>query len=126
MSNFTPLVIQEYEFEGDKIKIIFSRLKRKDMLDSMPALKRLNDAQPNEGEESTPEHGKAQSAAMNDVLNGIVDVIPGYVSEFSGLSDSEGNPVAIEIVCEEFYFMKLAIVIAVGMLQASSGTEGKV
>ena len=126
MSNFTPLVIQEYEFEGDKVSIQFSRLKRKDMIDAMPALKRMSDAKPDEGEDATVEQEEALSEAINDVLNSIVDVIPGYVSEFTGLNDTEGNPVPIETVCAEFYFMKLAIKIAVGVMEASAGKEGKV
>jgi hypothetical protein len=118
MSNFTPLVNQEYEFEGDKISITFSRLKRKDMLASMPALKRLTDAN-DSGDED------AKREAINDVLNNIADVLPGYVTSFEGLADGDGSPVAIEAVCETFYFMKLAAEIATGMLQASSGAEGK-
>ena len=126
MSNFTPLVIQEYEFEADKVSITFSRLKRKDMIEAMPALSRLHSAKPDDGVDPTPVQEKEMSEAINDVLNSIVDVIPGYVSEFTGLNDTEGNPVPIETVCAEFYFMKLAIKIAVGVMEASAGKEGKV
>ena len=118
MSNFTPLVRHEYEFEGDTVVVEFSRLKRKHMLGAMPALKKLQDSQGADKEDDLNE-------AINDVLNSIVDVIPEYVVKLEGLSDAEGHAVDIETVCSTFYFMKLIIQIAVGMLEASSGKEGK-
>lgn len=117
MSNFTPLVTQEYEFEGDKVSITFSRLKRKDMLDAMPALKKLTDAKDAEDKD-------AEREAINDVLNSIVSIVPGYVKSFSGLVDTEGKDIPIKTVCEEFYFMALAANIATGILEASSGDSG--
>ena len=119
MSNFTPLVTQEYEFEGDTVSITFSRLKRKDMIGAMPALQALQQAK-------EAEDNELMGSAINDVLNSIVDVIPDYVKEFSGLNDVMGEPVPIETVCSEFYFVKLVMQIAIGMLEVSSGKEGKV
>jgi hypothetical protein len=118
MSNFTPLVNQEFEFEGDTIKVTFSRLLRKHMLAAMPLMKKLADAQDKEDEQ-----GKQD--VINDILNEIVDVIPEYVKSFEGLNDAEGDAISIETVCSEFYFMKLAAEITTSVLVASSGTEGK-
>ena len=70
MSNFTPLVNKEYEYDGDNISITFSRLLRKDMLNVLPAFLKLNKA-----EEGSEEYGEA----VNEVLNNIADVLPGYV-----------------------------------------------
>ena len=117
MSNFTPLVTQEFEFEGDKIIVVFSRLKRKHMLAAMPAFKRITDAEDNE---------EIKQEAISDVLNIVVDFLPEYVTSFEGLNDAEGNPVTIQMVCEEFYFMHLVAQIAMSMLSTSSGKEGKV
>jgi hypothetical protein len=120
MSNFTPLVTREYEFEGDKISMTFSRLKRKHMLGAMPALKTMRDLQ----DESASDD--RMQTAMGDVLTAIVDHVPDYVTEFKGLTDENGNPISIETVCNEFYFMALSAQICNDVLQASTGTEGKV
>jgi len=115
MSNFTPLVTKEYDFDGDHIKVTFSRLTRKHMLAAMPAFKRMADS-----DEDSPE----RIEVINDVLNDIVDVIPKYVKSFDGLNDAEGNHIGIEIVINDMYFMRLAVLIASDMMRESSVPGG--
>ncbi len=117
MSNFTPLVTKTYDFDGDKVTVIFARLKRKDMLAVLPAYKRLNDADENSAE---------KAEAINDILNGIADSLPGYVKELTGLNDSKGNAITIETVVDEMYFMKLSSLIAADMMAESSIPGGNV
>lgn len=110
MSNFTPLVTRTYEFEGDTITVKFSRLKRKHMLNAMPALSNLNAA----------EDEVAKNVALNEFLNDVIDVIPEYVKEFNGLNDSEGNAISIETVIDDFYFLKLAAEMSMDMVKESA------
>jgi len=114
MSNFTPLVDKEYEFDGDTIKVTFSRLLRKDMLNVLPAFLSLSKAE---------EGGEVYTESINEVLNNIADILPGYVKEFSGLNDSKGDPIDIETVVNEMYFMRLCSLIALDVI-AESGVPG--
>jgi len=123
MSNFTPLVEREYEFDGDAIKVTFARLKRKHMMSSLPAMSKLANARMNEGDPVTGE----QQEAINDILNNLADILPEYVKEFSGLNDVEGNAISINIVVEDMYFMRLCAMIAMDVVRESSvAMEGKV
>lgn len=117
MSNFTPLVERTYEFEGDSVKIIFSRLRRKDMLAAMPAFKKMVDA----GEDA-----ELKSSAINDVLNIIAEVLPEYVQVVEGLKDSEGNDIGIKTIADEMYFMGLCAKIATDIMGESSVPGGNV
>ena len=117
MSNFTPLVKKEYEFEGDTIRVTFSRLKRKHMLSAMPLLAKLTKAKEAEDDEAVAE-------LMGQILDTIVDVIPEYVQEFSGLNDAAGETVSIEAVIDNFYFMKLCMNMSLDMLNESSAIVG--
>lgn len=119
MSNFTPLVNKTYEFEGDNVNVSFSRLKRKHMLSVMPHLSKLKDV----GDIEDLDQEKIDS--MNDLLNDIIDSLPEYVTAFDGLADSTGAQLEINTVVEDFYFMKLAMQIALDIIKESSPvTEG--
>jgi hypothetical protein len=117
MSNFTPLVTREYEFEGDKVTISFSRLKRKHMLEVMPYLSVLAGL-----DEETPleDYTEEQQGALNEVINSIIDVIPDYVHNFEGLLSVDNSNVGIETVVDDFYFLALASMIALDMVKESS------
>ena len=119
MSNFTPLVERTYEFEGDSIKVVFARLRRKDMLAAMPAFKKLMDAE-------EAKDAELKSAAINDVLNIIAEVLPEYVKSVEGLKDSEGNDIGIKTVADEMYFMGLCAQIATDIMGESSVPGGNV
>ena len=115
MSNFTPLVNKQYEYDGDTIHVTFSRLLRKDMLNVLPAFLRLNKA-----EEGSDEYAEG----INDVLNEIADILPGYVKEFTGLNDTEGNAIDIDTVVNEMYFMRLCSLIALDVIAESGIPQG--
>ncbi len=117
MSNFTPLVEREYDFDGDHIKVTFARLTRKDMLASMPAFLKLDKA-----EEGSDDY----NAAINDVLNNISDSMPNYIRSFEGLTNAEGEQITIDTVVNEMYFMVLCAQIATDMMKESSVTGGNV
>ncbi len=115
MSNFTPLVTKQYDFDGDNVTVVFSRLRRNDMLNAMPKYAKLTAAGDDEA---------ATTTAVNDILNDIADKIPEYVKDFSGLLDSEGNPISIETVVEDMYFLKLCASIATDMIKESAVPGG--
>lgn len=115
MSNFTPLVEKEYEFEGDNVKIRFARLKRVHMLRALPAFYEIADKTDDENFLSKAGH----------LLGDIIDEIPGYVKEFEGLKDANGEPVSIMTVCEDFYFTRLAMQIAMDMVKESAPLASK-
>ena len=81
----------------------------------MPGFKKLIDA----------ESGSAEwNDAIADVLDNIADVLPSYVKSFEGLSDSEGNPVSLEMVVNEMYFVKLCSQITTDVMAESSVLVG--
>ena len=132
MSNFTPLVEKEYEWDGDTVKVTFARLKRKDMLLVFPALKELGTARDvQEGDEGVimvdgvGVKGEDISNAMNDVLDVLLDKLPEYITEFEGLVDSDNQPISVETVASEFYFMRLCSMIVMDMVSESSFKGGK-
>ena len=107
MSNFTPLVNHEFKFQGDVVKVTYSRLKRTEMLKVLPLFKKVEDSE-------------NQADVVNEILELLIDSIPDYVKAFSGLIDAEGNQVAIDQVVSGFYFLNLAAEIAMQMIRDSS------
>jgi hypothetical protein len=107
MSNFTPLVDHEFEFQGDTVKVRYARLKRTEMLKVLPLFKKLAESED-------------QQDGVNEILELLIDSIPEYVKEFSGLLDANGNPVTIDVVIADFYFLQLAAQIAMQMIKDSS------
>ena len=110
MSNFTPLVAKQYEFDGDKVHVKFSRLKRKDMLKLMPAIQRMQKAEDDE----------KKSEAIGELINESLCFLPEYVREMNGLVDAEGKPIGIETVAEDMYFVELATSIIGDLMNESS------
>ena len=116
MSNFTPLVTKEYEFEGDKVKVTFKRLTRKQMLDAIPLMNKINDLNSNDADLESTE----SLTAINDFLNDIIDELPSSVIELEGLNDADGNAVSITTVVDDMYFMKLAALICMDVVRESA------
>ena len=108
MSNFTPLVEKTYEFEGDTIKVLFSRLKREDMLSIMPDVQRR-----------MSEDREIKNLATANILNKLLGVLPKYIKEFEGLSDKDGKAVTPEIVSDEMYFIELSTSIIMDIISES-------
>ena len=118
MSNFTPLVEKEYDFDGDVVKVSFSRLRRQHMLAAMPAFKQFIDAKKDDDPDIIGD--KESLSALNDVLDIIIDVIPEYIDKFEGLKDATGEPISIETVISDLYFMTLCAKIATDMMKEST------
>lgn len=118
MSNFTPLVSKEYEFGGDKVQVTFARFKRKHMLEMMPFMAQVRTARENDD-------SQAASVATNQTLNLTIGVLPEYVKTLTGLKDTEGNEIGIEVVADEMYFIDLAADIAMDILNESVVLDAK-
>ena len=118
MSNFTPLVNKQYEFESDTVKVKFKRLKRKAMFKLMPLIQ--------EARASAGEGGdKAKLVEFStEMLGSMLDLLPEYVEEIDGLEDAEGNPITIDTVADDTYFIDLAGDIAMDILDASMVLKG--
>lgn len=114
MSNFTPLVAKQYEFDGDKIHIKFSRLKRKDMLKLMPSIQKMQNT----------DDDVRKGEAIAEMVNEGLTFLPEYVKEINGLVDAEGNPIGIDVVADDMYFMQLAAEIIRDIMSESSLSLG--
>jgi hypothetical protein len=108
MSNFTPLVKKQYDFEGDTVTVRFARMRRKHMLKMIPKIQSAQDDQDK----------------VVDVLNDLLEMLPEYVKEFDGLTNAAGEPVTIDVVADDMYFSGLASDIAMDVLNESSAFEG--
>jgi hypothetical protein len=117
MSNFTPLVKKEYEFEGDTVSVAFCRMKRKHTLRLLPIIQNLSKA-------NNSEDAKFQEAAQSDLLEKLTDILPEHVKEFSGLKDSDGNPIDFNTVIDDSYFFNLVVDIGMALIDNSLATMG--
>lgn len=118
MSNFTPLVKKDYEFAGDKVYVSFSRLKRKDMLNIMPLMSAISKSQ-KEGNDD------ANTEAVSAMINTVLDLLPGYVSSFTGLKTADGEDISIEQASESMYFIDLTTDIVTDLIDESLVLQGK-
>jgi len=109
MSRFLPTVLHTIDFDGDTVSVKLRRVTRGDMLRIAPHL-------PTDGNEPTTE----QNLIM---LEEIAQVLPGYVESFDGLVDGNGEPITLETVISEAYFLELLGEIAGLLISSSSPTE---
>ncbi len=116
MSNFTPLVTKTYEFDGDSVTVVFSRLKRKHMLKSSPLITELRKARQDDDEDKVLD-------ITNELLNDVIDVMPEYVSNITGLTDSDGNELGVEVLADDSYFLRLATLVALDMVNESAPVD---
>ena len=113
MSNFTPQVEKTYEMEGDEIRVRFTRLKRKHILEFLPQISKM-----------TMTGAEDISGEQMAVVGELVGVLPEYVTEFAGLKDKDGNALEFTDVCEEVYFLELMTEIATDLITESMPTFG--
>lgn len=95
MSGFTPSVKRTYEFEGDQVEVVLKRLKRKDFQKWSQHMK---------------EENGVVKMTFSDTLemgNVLFDLLPGYITSFTGLKDGEGNVIDLKTALEEAYFTDL-------------------
>lgn len=115
MSNFTPLVKFSLEFEGDSISMDLRRLKREAILKLSPYL-------------TTNEQGKVTGLSFEDqtkFTNVMIEILPSYVTNFSGLVDAIGNLISLEDMIQEAYFQSLVSHIVSKLLLISSPDGGE-
>jgi hypothetical protein len=117
MSNFTPLVAQQFTFGDETINVKFSRFKRKDVLKLMPVIQRMK--VDDDSDDDSDEVKEARSEAMNDLITESFAVLPDYIKEFDGLTDADGNALGIETVIDEMYFISLATEIVMAIMNES-------
>jgi len=81
MSNYRKSIGKTFEFEGDKVRVIVTPMKRKDALKIIPLLN------------IDTETGKAQLTLENQyqILDVAADLLPKSIKEFQGLKDNEGR-----------------------------------
>jgi hypothetical protein len=122
VSNFTPLVLKEYDFDGDHIVIQFSRLKVKDLLTIVPSFSEIVELNVDESN-ATELLTKASDVFAS--LETFSELIIDYVKSVDGLTDSVGNDIGIEIIVSESYFLKLYVKLLVDMISESSTIQDK-
>jgi hypothetical protein len=87
MSGYVQATELKEDFDGDKVTGWLQQL-------TIPDLLRLQSAQVSTDEEA---------ARM------LAEIVPKYVTDFSGLKDASGAAVSIEKVCSTAYFIELAM-----------------
>jgi hypothetical protein len=112
MSNYVPTVRFETEFEGDIISMELRQLTRKTFLDWTPFLSKMDD------------EGKLSEEDTIKMVNVAADILPEYVSDFKGLKDANGNPISIETVSTEVYFMDLVSILVTKLMEISQVGKG--
>lgn len=97
MSKWLPTETKELEFEGDAVRVSYSRLEYGDFLRLAPHLK----------------IDGAGNVSSGDLVGNVelcmiaAELLPKYVRSFTGLTDATGAPVTLEAVCKEIYFLPL-------------------
>ena len=107
MSKFVKSKYFETEFEGDTVSMRIKPLKRKHMMELAPFMPEDNDAD---------NMGTLDSMNMLDLG---AKMLPGYLEDFKGLKDDEGNALAVEDIVEEMYFLNLVSEIMTEVFQIS-------
>lgn len=95
MSKFTPSVFYETEFEGDKISMRLSRLKRAHMMKLVQLL------------DIDKETRQVSEGSIIKCVDYLADELPGYIQDFKGLKDEDGNAITLQEVINEGYFLYL-------------------
>lgn len=117
MSNFTKSEEFKTEFQKDIVEMRLTRLKRGDIKELSPYIK-----QPDENGNIT------LSFSENIEFTGMAaEILPRYVTNFKGLTDKAGEPIELEDILEETYFITLVGNIFRRLMEISfvSGDEEK-
>ena len=111
MSNFTPRIKNTFDFEGDTIKVVMSRLRRKHMVVLMPFMSQ-----------------DGLALEFTDVpafLEAAAEVLSDCIVSFNGLTDADGTSITQESdlfeeeVLGGLYFMGLVQEMMGALLEAS-------
>lgn len=97
MSNFTPTVDHEIEFDGDTIKLKLARLKKGALIKLTPHI----------GEADENGDIKMSFQDKMEFSNLSKEVLDQHVISFEGLTDAEGSKMELKDIYEEVYFQTL-------------------
>ena len=111
MGNFTPVVKESLDFDGDSIEVVFKRLKNKQQLLLIPHI--------NEKEEQDI---KLRFKGFSDLAIVASQILPENIVSMRGLKSADGNELSISDIIEEAYFSPL-IVRIIGLMMASSSVR---
>jgi len=133
MSKFSRRNITgSFSFDGDTVTVQAQRLKQQDMAELAGFL----DYAAKQAEALGPEERAKGTVTLSvrdmfgsdqGFMNAARDVLPRRVTQLTGLTDEEGQPLTLEDIIEEVYFMPLLSEV-LGWLVSSSfiePTEGK-
>lgn len=108
MSNYVRSTLFKATFEGDEITARIKPIKRKDVLKLQPVFEKLPSKEELEKGAGGPE--------LLDVATKLAEVLPEYVTEFTGLNDAAGAPIGLIEVCEESCFNILVLQLGTALL----------
>ena len=116
MSNFTPVVHFETEFDGDHVSMDLIRLKRGTMIKVAPYLK----GKFVDGKITMTFDDQAKFSEV------MADVVPVSVKNFSGLKAQDGTEIKLEDAVDETYFNELIGEIMGRLFAISKPTENEI
>ena len=108
MSGFTKSVTFKTTFDGDEVVCKMDRLSRKDMAKFAPYI-----------DQTTAGEAGMKFSDHIQMLEFACEVLPSYVKSLHGLKDAGGEPLELDTVLSESYFMQLVADILRELLECS-------
>jgi len=112
MSNYSPLVKFETEFEGDKITMQLDQLTREVFLGWSPYMNLMD------------EDGNLDQEMTLKLVNESASMIPQFVKDFRGLKDANGDAIPLQTVVDKVYFIEIVTVIIMKLIEISRMGKG--
>lgn len=109
MSNYTRTITRSFTFEKDTITVEMTRLTK-------AAFRRLGEYL--EVVDGIPT-GKISFKNQLDMLLEASELLPAHVVKITGLADAEGQPLGIEDIADQQYFVDLTADIFKELMEAS-------
>ncbi len=102
MSKYLSEIKEVFEFDGDRVHVTLSPILFKDTM-------RFSGIEVSDGAVDAPA-----------LIELFAEILPNYVTSFTGLTDARGQAVAIQQVCSVSYFSPLLL--EIGATLVKSGT----
>lgn len=100
MSRYIPQQRFETDFQGDMVSMLLKPLRYGHLMRVLPAL----------------EAGDGGGSFVSQ----LQEILPEYVSDFSGLKDADGNALPFSLVLEQSFFAELMMAIGTKVIELSS------
>lgn len=110
MSGYKPREHFEHEFEGDIVSYYLTRLTRQEVMELTPLFIKI-------------EKDESEEAMM--IINKIIEFLPMHVQNFDGLVDSNNEPIKLDLVLTDTYFLGLAKEMAGNLMSISWTNKAK-